>query len=280
MSTDLHEHAPITEQTPLVLARDIDEDPEENIPNINESLSGLADDEMERPWPATMDRSFSLLAGPTLDTNFVEKITKSPKVTPFQASLVARKKYREKLTQGIVNEFPDKPTLVRMQSLDYSPNSGTFRPKSSATSNDTVTSQLNRIEEAKAYRKSLLERKLDMDSTEKKKKSLSPSNRILTKQEGDALIRSPGYIRELQTNEYKQEVQASNDSHGGVSYSGEKATFEQCTFNLANILMVRKTSLRRIFCTIIVIHCAGVLTSYRRVWVCWLFHTSSKGPAG
>jgi len=239
MSTDFHEQAPVTEQTPLVLALDRDADLEENVPDINENVSGLGDDELERPWPATMDRSFSLLAGPTLDTKFVDKITKSPKVTPFQASLVARKKYRDKHAQTAVPEFPDKPTLVRMQSLDYSPNSGTFRPKSS---NDAVTTQLNRLEEAKAYRKSLLERKVEMDQSQKKKKSVSPSNRILSKQEEDVLLtRSPGYIRELQTKEYKQELQASADSHGGISSSGEKATFEQCIFNLANILMVRNT---------------------------------------
>lgn len=254
MSADFHEQAPVTEQTPLVLSQDGDADPEGSIPDISENLSGFGDDELERPWPATMDRSFSLLAGPTLDTNFVEKITKSPKVTPFQASLAARKKYRDKHALPSLQEFPEKPTLVRMQSLDYSPNSGTFRPKSNAPSNDTVTTQLNRLEEAKAYRKSLLERKVDFDQSQKKKKSVSPSNRVLSKQEEEALTRSPGYIRELQTKEFKQELQASSDSHGGISSTGEKATFDQCIFNLANILMVSSTAYFRSTFSLFIFH--------------------------
>lgn len=39
-------------------------------------------DEMDRPWPATFERSISLLAGPTMDTTFIDQVTKSPKVTP------------------------------------------------------------------------------------------------------------------------------------------------------------------------------------------------------
>ena len=246
MPSNLNEQAPVTEQTPLVLAHDRDADPEGNVPDINEQVSFQGDDELERPWPATMDRSFSLLAGPTFDTNFVEKVTKSPKVTPFQASLAIRKKYRDKLAS--LQEFPDKPTLVRMQSLDYSPNSGAVRPK---LANDVVTTQLNRLDEAKAYRKNLLDRKIDIDQkSQKTKKSVSPSLRVISKQEEDALIRSPGYMRELQSKELKEELQAAADSHGGMAM-GEKATFDQCIFNLANILMV--SALGKIFNVHIVI---------------------------
>ncbi len=39
-------------------------------------------DELERPWPATFERSISLLAGPTMDTDFIDKVTRSPKITP------------------------------------------------------------------------------------------------------------------------------------------------------------------------------------------------------
>ena len=41
-------------------------------------------EEMDRPWPATFERSISLLASPNMDASFVEKVTKSPKVTPYQ----------------------------------------------------------------------------------------------------------------------------------------------------------------------------------------------------
>ena len=39
-------------------------------------------DELEKPWPATFERSISLLAGPQMDTDFVDKVTRSPKITP------------------------------------------------------------------------------------------------------------------------------------------------------------------------------------------------------
>ncbi len=39
-------------------------------------------DEQDKPWPATFERSISLLAGPTMDTDFIDKVTRSPKVTP------------------------------------------------------------------------------------------------------------------------------------------------------------------------------------------------------
>ncbi len=38
--------------------------------------------ELERPWPATFERSISLLAGPTMDTSLIDELTKSPKITP------------------------------------------------------------------------------------------------------------------------------------------------------------------------------------------------------
>jgi len=37
-------------------------------------------DELNRPWPATFDRSISLLAGPIRDVHYIEEITKSPKI--------------------------------------------------------------------------------------------------------------------------------------------------------------------------------------------------------
>lgn len=42
----------------------------------------MAEDELDKPWPATFERSISLLAGPIRDAHFIEEITKSPKITP------------------------------------------------------------------------------------------------------------------------------------------------------------------------------------------------------
>ena len=56
--------------------------------DTSETLSDTAErhlrflDEMDRPWPATFERSISLLAGPTMNTTFIDQVTRSPKVTP------------------------------------------------------------------------------------------------------------------------------------------------------------------------------------------------------
>lgn len=47
--------------------------------------------ELNRPWPATFERSISLLAGPISDTDFIEEMTKSPKITP---NIGARRRVR------------------------------------------------------------------------------------------------------------------------------------------------------------------------------------------
>ena len=95
-----------SEKTPLVTSDSAAdnanaEDPEANIvtadfPSIESSndFDHFVDinDELDRPWPATFERSISLLAGPTMDVDFIEEITKSPKITP---NLSQRRKVRK-----------------------------------------------------------------------------------------------------------------------------------------------------------------------------------------
>ena len=40
------------------------------------------EDKLEESWPVTFERSISLLAGPTMDSTFIENVTRSPKITP------------------------------------------------------------------------------------------------------------------------------------------------------------------------------------------------------
>jgi len=42
------------------------------------------DTELDQPWPATFARSMSLIARPTMDTSFVKRMIRSPKITPRQ----------------------------------------------------------------------------------------------------------------------------------------------------------------------------------------------------
>ena len=96
-----------SEVTPLVAVAEPNVDSEDPESGGNgsvatgggESPEGSADfdhyvdvnDELERPWPATFERSISLLAGPTMNTDLIESITKSPKITP---NMAARRKVR------------------------------------------------------------------------------------------------------------------------------------------------------------------------------------------
>jgi len=148
-------------------------------------------DELERPWPATFERSISLLAGPTMDTDFIENMTKSPKITP---SMNARYRQNDRTPEpsfGVLrpqNSF--KQGLTKIQSLDFSPK--------------------KRETDAQLYRQKLL--------AEKNKK------KPVTKMGEDLM---------------KKKLQVEQDSSGGhgVDMGGEKATFGQCIFNMANILM-------------------------------------------
>lgn len=95
--TVIPDETPISESTPLIPSdSDVAEVADKNqrngglMPPSNNAVArnGLPapvfdfENELERPWPATFERSISLLAGPTLDTDFIEQITKSPKITP------------------------------------------------------------------------------------------------------------------------------------------------------------------------------------------------------
>ena len=86
-------HLSLSEETPLVAKDDLKEVENKSRGSAgtlssNTSVGGYypdfydADNELEKPWPATFERSISLLAGPTMDTKFIEQVTKSPKITP------------------------------------------------------------------------------------------------------------------------------------------------------------------------------------------------------
>ncbi len=81
----------LSEETPLVPKGNSKEDdkcPSPESGSANTSIGDHSSDffdaehELEKPWPATFERSISLLAGPTMDTDFIEQVTKSPKITP------------------------------------------------------------------------------------------------------------------------------------------------------------------------------------------------------
>ena len=59
-----------------------EEEPASLFPGLNQS----AMEEEEGPWPSTFERSIKLLAGPQTDVDDINRITRSPRFVPIQAS--------------------------------------------------------------------------------------------------------------------------------------------------------------------------------------------------
>lgn len=80
------ESTPLVNSTALEVGEsNVDDSTEHtNSPDLEagNAFNQFEESELEKPWPATFERSISLLAGPISDTDFIEQITKSPKITP------------------------------------------------------------------------------------------------------------------------------------------------------------------------------------------------------
>ena len=56
----------------------------ENTSIASNSMHNILDvdsEELDESWPTTLGRSMSLLAGPIMDTEFIDQITRSPKIS-------------------------------------------------------------------------------------------------------------------------------------------------------------------------------------------------------
>lgn len=203
-------------------------------------------EEMDRPWPATFERSISLLASPNMDASFVEKVTKSPKVTPYQVLRARRKKYKQQLTPepprstGILPMGDDsfKYGITKIQSLDFAYNYSNKNKIDNNMEEDFLSLRKEQDKKNKLYRQKLLS-KQSITSTTATSGS-GKGSRIGEVDLIDAAAHSPGYTREKQTDKHREEMKKTGaggtiDSHG-VDIS-QKASFSQCIFNMANILM-------------------------------------------
>jgi len=81
-------------------------------------------DEMDRPWPATFERSISLLARPNMNPSLVEKATMSPTIYPYSNNNNFNSPYRRNLTPpqttGLMNnEYQFRRGINKALSLDF-----------------------------------------------------------------------------------------------------------------------------------------------------------------
>uniref|UniRef100_A0A6U3SKZ3 Amino acid transporter transmembrane domain-containing protein n=2 Tax=Ditylum brightwellii TaxID=49249 RepID=A0A6U3SKZ3_9STRA len=213
-SSDRSNVAPLGGEEPAVAAVD------------GESSIASSDEELEKEWPATFERGISLLAGPKLDVSMVDKITKSPKIVA-PAYNQFRKKNIKNLKRGYNTPDPEKgfhggvqysdhfkKGITSVKSLDFP-----HRPAQGSDAQfDKKMEHDRRQIEAKAYRQKLLS-----------KKGAQPTKGSAPKDEVEDATYSPGYHREKRSEAHSHEMAAM----GG----DDKATFMQCVFNLANILM-------------------------------------------
>ena len=80
------------ETSPLVISSgegsnneaDVEHQHNDNITsNVNGNDDIAEEYELAKPWPATFERSISILAVTTMDSTFLEEATRSPKITPL-----------------------------------------------------------------------------------------------------------------------------------------------------------------------------------------------------
>lgn len=203
--------------------------------STGEATEASSDEEMERPWPATFERSISLLAGPTMDAKRIGKLTKSPKIgmTPLGA---ARFRKTVNLQRGYATPEPQpslpmvssgstgqvgdyfRKGIAKVQSLDFG-----SRPPPSSRVDESLSEQQRKALEAKAYRQKLLA---------KHQGEQQPKRPRTKDEEAVAQMLSPGYGREKQSERFQKEMKAEEKRKGE-----KRATFAQCCFNMANILM-------------------------------------------
>uniref|UniRef100_A0A7S2EFA4 Amino acid transporter transmembrane domain-containing protein n=1 Tax=Trieres chinensis TaxID=1514140 RepID=A0A7S2EFA4_TRICV len=197
-------------------------DYEDATPTTTASGGSGGGDELEKPWPATFGRTITLLAGPHPgDVDLVDKVTKSPKLTPL---LIARKGKRFKnakgsLTPELGGRFPTAPAMAKYHSLDF-PAKGAAS-EAEGIVHDNMLERERKALEAKAYRLNVLGAK----------GSHRPSKPM---KDEEMALHSPGYHREKQTDYVRKQTMEEEQMK---AESGRDATFSQCCFNMANILM-------------------------------------------
>lgn len=133
-----------------------------------------------------------------------------------------------------------KSGLVSLKSLDY-----TFSDENTA-----IPTPKQGRPDAHAYRQQILAGK---PGGKKGRLTSSEGHHIINiadlsaaKQAVHDVTRSPGFRREMHVDKQKKHVMQLD--HGMKEVPDHKSTVAQCTFNMANILMVSSISARTVFC--------------------------------
>eukprot|EP00980_Cylindrotheca_fusiformis_P028342 scaffold22592_cov129-Cylindrotheca_fusiformis.AAC.28 len=181
-------------------------------------------DEMDRPWPATFERSISLLSSPLMKAEEVTRYTKSPK--PGNTPLAERRRMR-------VPETPEGTLLrplMRNKSMDG---------KTTIASNNFGSLDFKKTKDDLVKQANLVSLKDTQKTQERKSKEAAEYRAKILKKQKEGNIQpgdvSPAFGRE-KASLARSNKQKTNKEDQRKSVDG-KATNAQCIFNLANILM-------------------------------------------
>ena len=195
--------------------------------------------EMEQPWPSTYERSIALLSSPILPIQNVALYTKSPKpgLSNIAALVEAR---RSRLDRGYyTNRTPDGHQPPQL--------GGDYR-----TDNDVIEDEMdhdnynnNNNNNGQSFVLGSLARVKSMDFWSKNNKQKRPLINVnlqaVQSKQQQRLTQAQQYRQKLlqQSHEYPSKTKSSNSStsQSRADTGSPKATFYQCSFNLANILM-------------------------------------------
>ena len=200
------DESPSTENSPL-LPEDSSHSGVSSVGSGASTRSGTGNeaelwDELNKPWPSTFERSIHLLASPRLPKADVAYFTKSPKPGSTQLALARR----SNLDRGY-----------------YTPDTG-IQPPKRGSENDFL-----RIGARQKVQSLDFSKRLDVigsiQAQQKKAQEAKAYRAEILKQQGAAAKTGKDDEKEKTKREKTKKVK------------GGKASFAQCTFNLANILM-------------------------------------------
>lgn len=196
-------------------------------------------DEIYGNWPQSFERSISILAGPKLDVNSVDQMTRSPRVVPIQVEHA--RGLMNRLNRGFLTPEPPKAgtrtmdspdpehfrkELKKHKSLDFKPRAGAAAPAPLSEKN-----LQKKLDEAHEYRMKVLQQATTSMTTKKKPKDVEEGSA------GDH-CHSPGYQRERIQQQRKADMGGAHGGHGdGGGSKGKRSTFAQSLFNMCNSLM-------------------------------------------
>lgn len=180
------------------------------------------------PWPYTFERSISLLAGPKSDVDDIDRITKSPKIIPFQAA--AAKKRLKNLGRGY--QTPDHHAPKRSLDSSYSPRPGRSLMKKTLSLDYKVGSQSRENAFSIEKEKKIKEKIISAHEYRQKILAQAQSKSKPANEDRENVLNSPGYEREKETDKHKEKLKEEESKSGKGS-----STFVQCVFNMSNILM-------------------------------------------